>query len=200
MAWFFSPKSQRFYKKSAESDEVLPGDIVSVDTALAERVQTELRSGDRLLVVLDGGFPDTVSRIVFSPSELMFFHVGINSAEVFPPDCQDVTVALANGIQRELANGRLIAADARGQPITTERPPESSEVIRSRALVNRDELLSVAALRIAPLQDAVDIGVSTLEDEALLVAWKRYRVELNRIDKSPDFPHRIVWPVLPSTD
>lgn len=48
---------------------------------------------------------------------------------------------------------------------------------------------------IAPLQDAVDISIATDEEITRLADWKRYRVELSRIDtsKAPD----ITWPVRP---
>jgi hypothetical protein len=48
---------------------------------------------------------------------------------------------------------------------------------------------------IAPLQDAVDISIATDAEIARLAEWKRYRVELSRIDtsKAPD----ITWPVRP---
>lgn len=46
------------------------------------------------------------------------------------------------------------------------------------------------------LQDAVDAGIATDEETALLAAWKTYRVQLMRIDtsKAPD----IEWPPVPS--
>ncbi|WP_354636978.1 tail fiber assembly protein (plasmid) [Morganella morganii] len=63
------------------------------------------------------------------------------------------------------------------------------------AEAQKQYLLSEAAEAIAPLQDAVDLGMATQEEEALLKAWKKYRVLLNRVDTStaPD----IVWPVKP---
>ncbi|EFB3321859.1 tail fiber assembly protein [Escherichia coli] len=36
----------------------------------------------------------------------------------------------------------------------------------------------------APLQDAVDLGIATEEESSLLAAWKKYRVLLNRVDTS----------------
>ncbi|RTY28681.1 tail fiber assembly protein [Morganella morganii] len=56
-------------------------------------------------------------------------------------------------------------------------------------------LLSEAAESIAPLQDAVDLGMETPEEEALLKEWKKYRVLLSRVDTTlaPD----IAWPVKP---
>ncbi|EHH6603082.1 tail fiber assembly protein [Escherichia coli] len=36
----------------------------------------------------------------------------------------------------------------------------------------------------APLLDAVELGIATDEETSLLAAWKKYRVLLNRVDKS----------------
>ncbi|EJM0810154.1 tail fiber assembly protein [Escherichia albertii] len=36
----------------------------------------------------------------------------------------------------------------------------------------------------APLQDAVDLGIVTEEETSLLAVWKKYRVLLNRVDTS----------------
>ena len=60
----------------------------------------------------------------------------------------------------------------------------------------KTRLLAKAATKTAPLQDAVDIERATEVETALLLAWKTYRVALNRIDTStaPD----IDWPVAPS--
>lgn len=57
------------------------------------------------------------------------------------------------------------------------------------------QLLSEATTKIAPLQDALDTGMATNDEKALLIAWKTYRVLLSRIDtsKAPD----IEWPVSP---
>jgi hypothetical protein len=65
------------------------------------------------------------------------------------------------------------------------------------ALFKRDSLLQVAGIRIAPLQDAVDIGDSTDFEEAQLRAWKVYRIALNRIHDQPGYPGTIDWPVTP---
>lgn len=65
------------------------------------------------------------------------------------------------------------------------------------ASAKRDELLSNAALRIAPLQDAVDLGDATDADMASLKAWKQYRVAVNRVREQPGFPASIDWPEPP---
>lgn len=66
-----------------------------------------------------------------------------------------------------------------------------------QATVQRDSLLAFATLRIAPLQDAVDLDEATVAEIAALKAWKQYRVALNRIQLQPGFPGAIDWPVAP---
>lgn len=76
----------------------------------------------------------------------------------------------------------------------------TDKVLQKAAAVQEAEekktrLLNAAAAKIAPLQDAVDTGMATDDDKEQLMAWKTYRVLLNRIDtsKAPD----IEWPVVP---
>ncbi|WP_367083414.1 tail fiber assembly protein [Pseudomonas sp. HOU2] len=64
-------------------------------------------------------------------------------------------------------------------------------------LTKRDELLRDAVLRIAPLQYAEDIGDASRDEQLLLIEWKLYSVELNRIEKQAGFPEEITWPVAP---
>ncbi|MNT69969.1 Caudovirales tail fiber assembly protein [compost metagenome] len=58
----------------------------------------------------------------------------------------------------------------------------------------RDSFLRDAATRIAPLQDAVDLGVATPAEQSALLSWKQYRVALNRLDLSAS---TIDWPAEP---
>ncbi|EOF5167250.1 tail fiber assembly protein, partial [Salmonella enterica] len=46
--------------------------------------------------------------------------------------------------------------------------------------------------KIAPLQDAVDLDEATDEEKARLLAWRKYRVLVNRVDTSNP-----VWPDKP---
>jgi hypothetical protein len=80
------------------------------------------------------------------------------------------------------------------EPTTDSTPPVvplTSEQVQSE----RDGLLQLAALRIAPLQDAVDIGDATAAEEAQLLAWKKYRVVLNRLDLTVN---PVSWPAPPA--
>ncbi|UQS91729.1 tail fiber assembly protein [Pseudomonas chlororaphis subsp. piscium] len=84
--------------------------------------------------------------------------------------------------------------DVEGVISSTPLPPP---VLISAAQAKRDSLLAEAALRVAPLQDAVDLGSATPDEAAALLAWKRFRIELSRIDKQSGFPDVIDWPVAP---
>ncbi|EGT5209035.1 tail fiber assembly protein [Cronobacter turicensis] len=70
----------------------------------------------------------------------------------------------------------------------------AQEVI-AQAESKRSELLAMAAGKIAPLQDADDLGVATDEEKAQLLAWKTYRVRLNRLVFSG--VEDIAWPEVP---
>ncbi|EMI4429543.1 tail fiber assembly protein [Providencia rettgeri] len=74
-------------------------------------------------------------------------------------------------------------------------PPISKEQLIAEAEQKKQSLLAEANNTIAPLQDAVDLGIATDEEKAKLTAWKTYRVLLNRVDTSlaPD----IDWPEKP---
>ncbi len=66
---------------------------------------------------------------------------------------------------------------------------------QTQALKEKQSLMKVASEAIAPLQDAIDLGIATDKELMQLNAWKQYRVDLNRIDTStaPD----IAWPEKP---
>jgi hypothetical protein len=69
---------------------------------------------------------------------------------------------------------------------------ENAELIASsRLAAEMDE----ANRTIVPLQDAVDIGIATDAEITRLAEWKRYRVELSRIDI--DKATHIGWPEKP---
>lgn len=60
-----------------------------------------------------------------------------------------------------------------------------------------DELLSIATLRIAPLQDSVDLDEAAATELASLKAWKQYRVAVNRVPEQQGYPGTIDWPRQP---
>ncbi|EJC0214587.1 tail fiber assembly protein [Salmonella enterica] len=56
----------------------------------------------------------------------------------------------------------------------------------------KNNLLKMATEKIAPLQDAVDLGEATDDEKARLPAWKKYRVQVSRVDTVNP-----VWPEQP---
>lgn len=59
----------------------------------------------------------------------------------------------------------------------------------------KESFLALAASKIAPLQDAVDLDIATEAEAALLLAWKKYRVLVNRVDTNQTAV--INWPDRP---
>ena len=83
-------------------------------------------------------------------------------------------------------------ADGIFGPVPVAPAPTTEQI-----LAQRDALLAIAAVRIAPLQDAVDLEEATATEIALLKKWKQYRVALNRIQDQVGFPTAVDWPVAP---
>lgn len=77
-------------------------------------------------------------------------------------------------------------------------PPAPPTITAEQARAVRDGLLTDAALRIAPLQDAADLDDATAAEAAALKAWKQYRVALSRIEQQVGFPGAVEWPAAPS--
>ena len=59
------------------------------------------------------------------------------------------------------------------------------------------QLLSVANNKIAPLQDAADLGIATENETIALTKWKTFRVLVNRVTSQAGYPVNIEWPVMP---
>lgn len=85
---------------------------------------------------------------------------------------------------------------AAGQFSTPSVPGKSHEERVTAAEAEKQSLLNGATATIAPIQDAVDLGIATPDEVTQLTAWKTYRVLLNRVDTStaPD----IDWPEMPA--
>ncbi|AYY46521.1 tail fiber assembly protein [Citrobacter freundii] len=64
----------------------------------------------------------------------------------------------------------------------------------TQATQQKESLLALATSKIAPLQDAADLDIATEAEAELLLAWKKCRVLLNRVDTS-----KPEWPPLPDT-
>lgn len=110
-----------------------------------------------------------------------------------PDGWPDDAIAVGEGVYRYLidgvASGKIIVPDDDGYPILTERPAPTPEQLAAQAEEEKLRLLRIATEKIAPLQDAVDLGVANDKETADLLAWKQFRVLVNRVKpEAPDWP------------
>ncbi|WJN74355.1 tail fiber assembly protein [Burkholderia anthina] len=82
-----------------------------------------------------------------------------------------------------------------GCVVAVDPPAPTAQVVMQANASVRDRLLASAALSIAPLQDADDLGMATDGEKALLTAWKKYRVDISRVDLTKASP---AWPSTPA--
>ena len=75
--------------------------------------------------------------------------------------------------------------------------PPSDAALLPAARFQQKRLMQDAGLAVAPLQDAVDLGVATDEQVEQLSAWKFYRIELSEVPQQAGWPRTIEWPIKP---
>ncbi len=101
---------------------------------------------------------------------------------------QDVSMLYPEGlsvaeVSNTAANRR---ADISGEWCFNEgeilRRQYSDEELQQQAEHEKQRLLAIANNVMAPLQDAVDLNEATQEECARLTAWKKFRIEVNRVD------------------
>lgn len=73
-------------------------------------------------------------------------------------------------------------------------PDAEAAAALAAAAAKRNALLAEANQHIAVLSDAVDLGMATADEQAAYTAWRRYRVELTRLDLTVT---PIAWPEKP---
>lgn len=94
---------------------------------------------------------------------------------------------------QELLNGqngkKEISSDKNGYPVLVDVAPATVEQLKVIASREKERLMALATVAIAPLQYAVDAGKATTEEAAALIAWQDYRLDLMRVDTSkPEWP------------
>ena len=122
-----------------------------------------------------------------------FYEDQVNKKAI-PDDKVEISAAYRLELLRGQVQGQCIVADDKGYPVLIDVQPPSEQELRAVALAKRDDLVRATSTKIATLQDAVDLGEATTEEQAALIEWKRYRIALMRIDQQPDFPRDIQWP------
>lgn len=130
----------------------------------------------------------------YSPSANAFYDTSINL--VIPDDAVKITDKKWADLLAGQADGKLIACGADMLPCLTDQPLPTTEELISQAEDKRSRLRSEADTAIQPLQDASDLGIATDDESSQLVAWKKYRVMLMRVN-TKDFEN-IIWPEQPA--
>lgn len=135
-------------------------------------------------------------KIYYSPSTNGFYEElskgAYEAAGTWPDDAFEVTERWRNYLIGAQGNGKEISPNEYGQPVLRDQPPPAAAEIIAFAEEKKSTLLIKAGEKIAPLQDAVDFDIATSEERAELVAWKKYRIQVNRVDVTSP-----VWPEEP---
>jgi len=130
----------------------------------------------------------------YSPSANAFYDTSINL--VIPADAVKITDKKWADLLAGQADGKLIACGADMLPCLTDQPLPTTEELISLAEDKRSRLRTEADTAIQPLQDASDLGIATDDEASQLVAWKKYRVMLMRINTKD--VENIIWPEQPA--
>ncbi|HHR5846964.1 TPA: tail fiber assembly protein [Providencia alcalifaciens] len=115
---------------------------------------------------------------------MKYFKDNINQVYAYEPD----------EFESEFIRGDLIEISEQ-EALAITNPPPTKEQLIAEAEYQKQALLNEATTAIAPLQDAVDLGIATDEEREQLRAWKEYRVEVNRVDAG--LGASVNWPVKP---
>ncbi|HAS1141130.1 tail fiber assembly protein [Enterobacter cloacae] len=138
-------------------------------------------------------------RIFYSAKNNGFYPYSLideyRNAGNIPGDLVEITERWHEYLLDGQSRGRIISPDEYGSPVLSDPPEPTKDELISAAEAQKQRLLADATAAVAPLQDAVDLGMATETEIARLHEWKKYRVHLNRVDttKTTD----IEWPELP---
>lgn len=134
----------------------------------------------------------------FSAKTLLFYPQNMideyKASGAWPNDA----IEISENIYKEFLTpptGKMRSARSDGTPCWIDIPPPTHEELIILAEQKKNRLFAEANVVIAPLQDAHDLDVATDNEQDLLLAWKEYRVLLNRVDTST--APSIEWPTPP---
>lgn len=113
----------------------------------------------------------------------------------WPGDAVEISFNWYGYLLEGQSGGKIISPNEYGSPVLSDPPEPTKDELISAAEAQKQHLLADATAAVAPLQDAVDLGIATETEIAGLQEWKKYRVLLNRVVTStaPD----IEWPDAP---
>lgn len=131
----------------------------------------------------------------YSASSKGFYSKEVHGSNI-PDDAVEITDDEWLSLLEGQSEGKIISSDSNGRPILIDQPAPTKDELISMGIKEKERLIAEATVKIAPFQDAEDLDMATPEEKSSLMAWKKYRVLLNRVDTSlaPD----ITWPQPPS--
>lgn len=197
---YYYSASENMFIVLRESENVNIHDAVEIDYS----TYTEMTSlpSHLMLASNENGLPTVVpvGTYYYSAIDNAFYPFSLQSIYLKAGTWPKNGIQVDEAIYQEFAineppRGKQRTANKKGLPAWADIPPPTSEQLITEAEQQKQSLLAEANTAIAPLQDAVDLGMSTDEEAAALQEWKKYRVMLNRVDTSlaPD----IDWPEKP---
>ncbi|HDL8401550.1 TPA: tail fiber assembly protein [Yersinia enterocolitica] len=139
-----------------------------------------------------------MSNVYFSPSTVGFYSKHLISDGSYdgslPSDIVELSTAENETYKgTNPPSGQMLGA-LDGRPAWVDLPPPTHEELVARANAKKSQLKAIADSEIEWRQDAVDDKSASTKEIADLAAWRKYRVELMRVDTSaPD----IEWPIIP---
>ncbi|WP_281221279.1 tail fiber assembly protein [Raoultella planticola] len=153
--------------------------------------------------------------MLFSELNQAFYLPGADYGEYFPVDAVEISVEEYRNFYLSINNGCRVYMKNKIFEISDKKPgkyhdwdasslswviTEENRVKMDSDLINsnvhkRQSLMADASSTIAPLQDAVDIGIATDEEKSILDKWKNYRVVLNRLSVTSS--SNVDWPAIP---
>lgn len=143
-----------------------------------------------------------MSVVKFSPSAAAFYPIDMlglyEESGALPSDLIDPTDAEVDAFFKQTPGEGKMLGEVDGRPAWVNMPAQTVEQLTNSAQKKISDLLSKAALNIAPLQDAVDLGIATTEETTSLTSWKTYRVAVNRVPTQSGYPSTIDWPTIPT--
>ncbi|WP_241608978.1 tail fiber assembly protein [Rosenbergiella australiborealis] len=116
----------------------------------------------------------------------------------WPNDLKNVSDADYYKIFNSLNADKVLSNNGDGYPILIDQPPLTKLQLIKQAEVQKSNLMKIANNVITPLVDAVDLDIATADERISLLAWKKYRVMVNRIQ--PNSAPNIIWPDVPKRE
>ncbi|MDQ5989782.1 Bacteriophage tail assembly protein [Acinetobacter baumannii] len=197
---YYYSASENMFIVLRESENVNIHDAVEIDYSTYTKMNS--LPSHLMLASNENGLPISVpvGTYYYSAIDNAFYPFAMQSIYLKAGTWPKNGIQVDEAIYQEFAineppRGKQRTANKKGLPAWADIPPPTSEQLITEAEQQKQSLLTEANSSIAPLQDAVDLGMATDEEKAQLTSWKTYRVLLNRVDTS--LAPNIEWPEKP---